>query len=159
MKVYLLCGPIGVGKSTFAATLAVKTKGRILRTSDQLPGKTRLEKQEQGDIMDKMTNGSWVCKAVMELKPTDESPVIVDSVRHPSQVARIQEKWPKKALVIGLRTKNLASHIEKRQLSVEQTKELIEALRHPNEQGGAAMMNLCDIIFDNSRYSLEDILK
>lgn len=158
ITIYMLCGPIGAGKSTFAETLASRIRARILRTSDKLPGTTRLEKQEQGDIMDKMTKGDWVQKAVLEMKPTEKSPIIIDSIRNPMQVTRIQEHWPRQSILIGVRTQNLAKHIEGRKLSVEETKQLIQALQHPLEQQGAQLMPLCDIIFDNTRFKLEDIL-
>ena len=158
MLVYMLCGSIGSGKSTFAGELAPKIKAQIIRTSELLPGKTRLEKQEQGDVMDKLTNGSWIMKATEELSPTILKPVIVDCVRHPMQIARIRERWPNQTVLIGVRTMNLVEHFEKRHYNADQTKELLEALKHPLEQNGSELMSLCDIIFDNTRIKLKDIL-
>lgn len=158
MKIIMLCGSIGAGKSTFATQLSEIGGMKVLRTSELLHGKTRIERQEQGDIMDKLTQGKWVSEAVEKLKPTHEVPIIVDSIRNPLQVERIREKWPKDSMLIGIRTQKLMEHIESRKLSADETKELLEALKHPLEQNGHAFLSICDVIFDNSNFSLKDVL-
>lgn len=170
MRIILLVGPIGAGKTTFAKLYAEEVpKARILSTSaliaqaDELFGlpkpKNRTEQQKVGDELDETTDGAWIRDSIETvLKVTGSgATVIVDCVRRHNQIERTREEWGQAVIVIGIRTTVLQEHLEQRERDVKGMQELVAALQHPTER--SLPMDQADIIIDNTRHHTIDVLK
>lgn len=163
MEVFTICGPIAAGKSTFVKELANLINGRIITTSSLIPGKSRIEKQKNGDSLDSVTQYNWVMKAAEKLEPTAESPVIIDCVRHLKQYHQIDTRWPMRNVLIGIRCSDNKAWLKRVADRTRDAKDITiinRAMEHPNEKNQViALLSIADIIIDTKRMNIGDIIK
>lgn len=164
MRIILLVGPIGAGKTTFARHYAEETDGRVLSTSKLLEtmrgvAHTRADKQKLGDELDEETNGAWIRDHLLTVTKAagERSTIIVDCVRRQNQIQHMRERWGTDVIVIGIRTQVLTEHIAARCKDAEAMKDTIAALQHPNER--ELPMGEADIIIDNTRFVSHELLR
>lgn len=107
--VFVLSGPIGVGKSEFARALArsyavhrFSTRNHLL-TREGVPNE-RGPLQEAGRRLDRETGGAWVADAAKEAaeRCPAEAILLLDSARIPGQVEALRKAFPEKVLHIHL---------------------------------------------------------
>lgn len=168
MRVILLTGPIGAGKTTFAQLYSEDCRGKVLSTSALITNadihfglekpKNRVEKQRIGDELDETTDGAWIRDAAKTAAKGVglHGTLIVDCVRRSNQIKHCREEWGTDVIVIGIRTSVLTEHLAARGDTIQDKRDLIAALQHPTERD--LPMDQADIIIDNTRYSSMEAL-
>lgn len=105
LRIVVLSGPIGAGKSALAQQLVTQYDANVIKTRDlirkQLPkvGEARGALQRAGEKLDRADGGAWVKNALVRfIEDTVEGPsasgfFVIDSARIPGQVRAVRDAY------------------------------------------------------------------
>lgn len=169
--IILLSGQISSGKSTLSKGLAEKYNIKVFKTSDVLKEKlsgnmniNRTTLQEEGDELDRKTNGKWVLDEmnIWERKNEIQKGAIVDSVRIREQVDYIKEHFWPRVIHIHLTAPDyeLKSRYDNRKTSnsLDTESSYHKVKQNQTESQAEDLAKIADLVIDTKRSSEEDVL-
>ncbi|MFC7530126.1 adenylosuccinate synthetase [Actinoplanes sp. GCM10030250] len=174
LRIIVVSGQVGAGKSTLAEALERRFQARRLSTKDalrnlaadtarQLPNERRAL-QDFGAELDERTAGRWVADATVELLgeyPAAEL-VIIDAVRLHSQVERLREAFTSAVTHVHVYAPDdeLARRYQERGNSsgITELKSYDEVKAHATEANVHKLKAEADIAVDSQRCVPEDVL-
>ena len=156
-RLYILSGPVSVGKSSFGDALLALTGGSRVSTRKYLQKLRRTPDdrkalQDAGDELDRETDGRWVAAAVDDflasLPSTDV--LLIDSARIAAQVDGLREKWGEDVYHIHLHAHDeelerryLARPIEMREFATYE-----EVRENATEAHVGSLRAIADVVLD-----------
>lgn len=172
LRIVVLSGPIGAGKSTLSEKFSARFGARIIKTRDlirqQLP-KVKLERgalQRAGERLDRADGGAWVKNALVRIVenaqegPTPGGLFVVDAARIAGQIRAIREAFGKAVHHIHLTAAD--AELEARYTNrVSATKEFAsysEARGSRTERNIGSLQDLADIVVVTDRCTPDAVL-
>jgi len=175
MKIVVISGPVGAGKSTLARGLAGSFGGLHVRTQllmreraerygDRVPAERRAL-QEYGDRLDQETSGGWVTEGLAAALDEQREPpglVIVDAVRRHDQVARLREGFGLVVTHVHLDASrgSLSARYASRGAAsgLTELSSYDEVAANPTEQGVGMLVGDADIVIDTDQSTEADVV-
>jgi adenylosuccinate synthase len=170
-QIVILSGHVGAGKSTLAAKLAsqfgfrhVKTWGFIKdRGKDLKLERTAL--QNFGEQLDIKTRGAWVRDDLQKIVLSEkiDGRLVVDSVRHPGQIAFLRKAYGRRIVHVHLTAplKELERrYIErsKRATDIAELARYSDVLANPTEAKVENLEQSADIVIDSDLCNEDDVV-
>ena len=171
LRLVLLSGPIGSGKSELAKLLNERHGAKVIRTRDLIRAAVptvadeRLALQRAGDKLDRVDKGIWVKTALarlIEQAQTDgiiANLFVVDAVRILEQVAAVRSAFRTNVHHIHLtaREDELARRYAARQSSSDTIRSFAEARTHRTERQVESLAALADVVVETDRSTREGV--
>jgi adenylosuccinate synthase len=171
-RVLVISGPIGAGKSTLAQGLVERHGAHRVSSRELLLARLgarsgdRRSLQEAGAALDRETGGSWLADIVKDVLLRQEGPprpLVVDSVRVPSQVEALRRALGSRVMHVHLSApeQELAARYERRRSRAGADSERAsfeEARADTTERGVEALADLADLMLNTQRHSSEAVL-
>jgi adenylosuccinate synthase len=168
-KVVILSGRVASGKSTLARRLAEFFSARVIKTKDlitELEASAKLERtslQKHGEILDRRTNGAWVCNALVPLARDLSAGAIfvVDSARIKLQIDAIRQAFGARVTHVHVEAplEVLAARYKRKQGQEVKELESYEAVaRDPVESKVDELRGVADVVIDTHRSTESDVL-
>ncbi len=169
-KIILLSGPVASGKSELACSLADQFDLGLIETSKLLKAVLedaqagRLNLQQEGERLDKETDGRWVLdQLAKEMRQWDEGKsVVVDSVRIPEQIQAIREAYGQSVAHVHITAplevlnERFSSRGRTSDISGQLTYEDVRA--NSTESRVDRLEDIADVVIDSSRCRPADVL-
>lgn len=171
-KIILLSGHVSSGKTTLSEMLsrnfgAIVFKTRLyLKKQNENIESERSAMQNLGDVLDKKTEGSWVCVGLEETINENDSSnnkflFIVDAVRIKKQIEHIRKAYGNKVLHVHLHPpiEELIERYEKRiSKGFKELESFEEVLNNDTEKQVDDLKEIADIVIDTKRCTEDDVL-
>lgn len=168
MRLLLLSGAIGVGKTTVANHLCKQHGFVALSSGDYLRKRAmelgrpqgRRDLQDLGDLLDEETNYSWIVDQVA-LPLFDSNPNqcnwLLDAVRKPSQIEHFRRHLGGQVRHVHLTadSESLRSRYAARERPGDHS--YSSSVDHPNEIASRSLENHANLVVDTTSWNLEDI--
>jgi adenylosuccinate synthase len=169
-RIILLSGPISSGKSTLAKGLADRYGASILKTSELLQKRVRMDLrgerqalQNEGERLDRKTRGRWVLEELVLVaeRIRSGSGVIIDSVRIDEQIEAIREAFG--PIVTHIHLTAPQDELERRfderkgQGREGETK-YKEVKQNKTEKQTESLAKIADIVINTKRCTKQDVL-
>ena len=172
LRVVVLSGPIGSGKSALAEKLVARYDARIIKTRDlirkQLPHvkEERAALQRAGEKLDRADGGGWVKNALVRFiednigGPAANGFFVVDSVRIPGQVKAVRDAYGAAVHHIHLDASDaeLAERYAKRSTKTKEFERYEDVRRSRTEREVRKLAELADTVVATDRCTLEAVL-
>lgn len=169
-QLVLLSGRVSSGKSTLCANLVqrfgvvhVKTKDLIARLAGEIEHE-RGAMQNYGELLDRRTKGSWVCKELTRLSESldEDAVVVVDAVRIANQIEAVRKAYGRRVFHIHLEApvEVLTSRYEKkrRQKGFKEFTSYSEVLKNKTERQVETLAALADVVIKTDRCTKDDVV-
>lgn len=164
IKILLLSGPIGSGKSTVAKVLANRFQYRSISSGDYLRsislGHSRAELQDVGDKLDSNTDYRWlidqVAIPIIDSTP-NEHRWLLDAIRKARQVEHFRTLFGRSVWHAHLCAPEhvLSERFYSRRPSC--AGDYQAAIKHPNEVAARSLSHSADGVYDSSSLTSEQI--
>lgn len=172
LRLVLLSGPIGSGKSELAKLLSERHGAKVIRTRDLIRAAVpnvadeRAALQRAGDKLDRTDSGIWIKTAlarIIEQAPTDgviTSLFVVDAVRIAEQIAAVRDTFRTNVHHVHLtaREDELARRYDARRSASDVFRSFAEARAHRTERKVASLGALADVVVEADRSTQEGVL-
>jgi len=172
LRIVVLSGPIGAGKSALAGRLAERYGAQIIKTRDlirtQLPRvkEERAALQRAGEKLDRADGGSWVKNALVRFiednvgGPAAAGFFVVDSARIPGQVKAVREAYGTAVHHIHLDASDsvLASRYTERTTATKEFQRYEDVRRSKTEREVRKLAELADTVVATDRCTAEAVL-
>jgi adenylosuccinate synthase len=168
VRIVVLTGPIGGGKTTLGDALAerfaflmVKTRELIVAARPRVAVE-RQALQRAGDALDRETGGAWVADQLARLvvAGSEEATWIVDSARRPQQIEAIRVAFGKRVTHVHVTAPYdvLERRYAERSGPVAEVPSYREAVRNATERLVPHLARIADVVIDTERCTPEDVL-
>jgi adenylosuccinate synthase len=172
LRIVVLSGPIGAGKSELAEKFVAQYGAVIIKTRDlirrQLP-KVREERaslQRAGEKLDKAAGGAWVKNALVRfIEDSVEGPAVsgffvIDSARIPGQVRAVRDAYGTAVHHIHLEASDvvLAERYAKRSSKTKEFERYEEVRRSKTEREVRKLAHVADTVVATDRCRPEAVL-
>jgi adenylosuccinate synthase len=172
MRIIVLSGKIGVGKSTLCDLLVVQADAKVVKTRQLIeavaadrdgkgfvPGRTSL--QDLGEQLDRETGGTWVADALDAfLKQHDrDALVVVDSVRIQAQIDELRARYGLVVYHIHLTADDdvVANRYSERAKKFPELASYEEARRNTTEANVEQLSAKADALIDTTHCTADDV--
>lgn len=166
-QVVLLSGPVASGKTTLADALETRYGFHRFKTRQLIQAirEVKAERralQRAGEALDKKTSGQWVADALGRVVQslTDDSCVVVDSVRIKSQVDAVRRAFGARVIHIHLTASEdkLRERYEKRIRSIEELDSYADVRSNKTERLVGRLASVADIVVDTEQSTNDGVL-
>lgn len=158
-RIFLLSGPIAVGKTALVKEFETRFGARKVSTRQlllqELDGAGREQLIELGLKLDKDTKGRWVADAFREAAGTDfnGAPWLIDAVRTPDQVKHFRDLFGDRVVHIHLDApiETLRQRYADRPAGINEFGNYDEAKLHGTEQNIGELASIADRVLETDR--------
>lgn len=165
MRLIVLSGPIGVGKTSFRDALVELAGAERISTHEWLLVNTgcaneRGPLQEAGAALDERTGGEWVADAVAQALPHARSPILLlDAVRIEGQVRALRDRFGGAVFHVHLTAADaeLERRYATRKSELKEYATYAEARRHGTEAQVGTLAGMADLVLDADRSGPETL--
>lgn len=166
--IIVISGPIGAGKSVFAAALERDLNAKRVSTRKYILDETGCENerrslQDAGDKLDQDTNGGWVAEAVHRAIESGLSAdvLIVDSARISSQVSGLRERFGDAVFHVHLTAdaKELHRRYSLRKSELREFATYEEAADHGTERSVESLAKDADLVLSTDHIDSESLAR
>jgi adenylosuccinate synthase len=172
LRIVVLSGPIGAGKTALADRLVERYGARVIKTRDLirtlLPHikEDRAALQRAGERLDRVDGGSWVKNALVRYiednvgGPSASGFFVVDSVRVPGQVRAVREAYGTAVHHIHLDASDtvLADRYAKRGTKTKEFQRYEDVRRSRTERDVRKLTDLADTVVATDRCAPDAVL-
>lgn len=156
MRLIVLSGPIGVGKTSFGNALIDLFGASRVSTRSWLLARTgcqneRSALQAAGDSFDAETGGAWVADAVQAVRPAEgDSLLLIDSARIEGQVKALRNRFPGAVFHVHLNVDfaELERRYSARKSELREFATYAEARGHGTEAQVRTLAAIADVVLD-----------
>lgn len=174
-KIILLSGHVSSGKTTLSDMLSANYEAIVFKTRTYLKElkkdieSERSAMQSLGDVLDKKTEGSWVCVGLAETINENDSNnnkyiFIVDAVRIKEQIDHIRKAYGNKVIHVHLHVPEselkirYTKRIKKKDKNFKELNTFEEVLNNKTEKLVDNLEKIADIVIDTKRCNEDDVL-
>jgi adenylosuccinate synthase len=172
LRIVVLSGPIGAGKSELAKKLVENYDARVIKTRDlirkQLPQvkEERGALQRAGEKLDRADGGAWVKNALVRFiddhvgGPAATGFFVIDSVRIPGQVGAVRDAYGTAVHHIHLDASDaiLAQRYAKRGTKTKEFERYEDVRKSKTERGVRELADVADNVVATDRCTPEAVL-
>lgn len=182
LRIILLSGPVNAGKSSLAKTLQEPRFGvHRIKTQNIIVEQTGVDRerrslQEEGERLDRETDGAWVARALAQRVTAAQSAVsdlageswiLVDAVRIPQQIVHIRQAFGSRVVHIHLtasREELTRRHGRPHEENEDSQPAMIElptyeaVAANPTEARVDELADLADIVINTERSTKKDVV-
>jgi adenylosuccinate synthase len=172
LRIVVLSGPIGAGKSALAEKLIERYEARVIKTRDlirkQLPQvkEERAALQRAGERLDKADGGAWVKNALVRFiddnvgGPAATGFFVIDSVRIPGQVRAVRDAYGTAVHHIHLDASDavLAQRYAQRGTKTKEFERYEDVRKSRTERGVRELADVADNVVATDRCTPEAVL-
>ena len=172
LRIVVLSGPIGAGKSALADKLVLKYGAQIIKTRDlirkQLPrtGEERAALQRAGENLDRADDGAWVKDALVRFiednvgGPAARGFFVIDSARICGQVRAVRDAYGTAAHHIHLDASDsiLAERYSRRSSKTKEFGQYADVRRSKTEREVRKLADVADTVVATDRCTPEAVL-
>ena len=169
-QIVLLSGRVSSGKSTLSANLVqrfgvhpVSTKDLIARLAGDIEHE-RGAMQNYGELLDRRTKGSWVCRELTKITESldEDAVVVVDAVRIAGQIDAVRKAYGQRVFHIHLEAPEevLSNRYEKKkgQKGFKEFTSYAEVLKNKTERQVESLAALADVVIKTDRCTKDDVV-
>lgn len=165
MRLIVLSGPIGVGKTTFGNALVDLFGARRVSTRQWLLAKTGCENnraslQEAGESQDAKTGGAWVVRVVEDAITADaDGLLLLDAARIAGQVKALRERYGNGVFHVHLNADpaELEHRYATRKSELKEYTTYAEARRHGTEAQVETLADIADAVLEADHSGAETL--
>ena len=169
-QIVLLSGRVSSGKSTLSANLVQRFGVHPISTKDliaRLAGDIEHERgamQNYGELLDRRTKGSWVCRELTKITESldEDAVVVVDAVRIAGQIDAVRKAYGQRVFHIHLEAPEevLSGRYQKkkRKKGFKEFTSYAEVLKNKTECQVESLAALADVVIKTDRCTKDDVV-
>jgi adenylosuccinate synthase len=169
-QIVLLSGRVCAGKSTLANALVEQFGAHQLKTKEIISGlasnidQERGAMQRYGELLDRRTNGQWVCEALARKAESlnDDTVIVVDAVRITAQINAIRRAYGARVYHVHLEANHpvLAKRYERKRglKGFREFGSYSELSKSKTEERIGALAASADVVIQTDRCTKDDVL-